>query len=264
MKTKFITIFTTFLVTIWFQSKAQTTAMNFIRNDCNGNPRHLFADLNAGNAVIIEFFMTSCGSCTTAGQKLESMKSNLLLQYPGKIKSYAIAYNNSYSQSTINNWVTSNGFSAFPMDSGALQVAYYGGMGMPTIVIVAGASHQLLGSPYIGFSTSDTTVMASNIRTFFNTLTGVNEVISPVSELNLFPNPSSSELNVKFILKESSEVVIDILDLSGRLVVNLAKEKAQAGSNSCFYRTDMLATGSYLIRIRLNAFFSTQKLIIIK
>src|SRR5436190_12402066 len=132
---------------------AQTTALNFNRKDCNGVDRHLFADLDSGKAVILEYFMINCAPCPAAGIKLEAMKANLLTQYTGKVISYAIAFNNTYTQTQVKNWVTGNGFSMIPMDSGAAQVAYYGGMGMPTIVILGGkTTHSVLGSPYIGFS----------------------------------------------------------------------------------------------------------------
>src|SRR5438270_7109205 len=87
-------------------SLAQTTALNFNRNDCNGVNHDLFTELNAGNAVILEFFMLSCSACVTAGQKLESMKATLLAQYPGKIKSYAFGFQDSYTCASIKNWVT--------------------------------------------------------------------------------------------------------------------------------------------------------------
>ena len=168
MKNKYFVLTLILASLLTTQTSAQTTAINFNRNDCNGNAQNLFSELNAGKAVIIEYFMTSCAPCPAAGQVLEVMKANLLSQYPGKIKSYAIAFNNTYSCSTVINWVNTYSFTSVPMDSGATQVATYGGMGMPTIIIAGGVNHQLLGAPYIGFVNGDTTQMASNIRAFLN------------------------------------------------------------------------------------------------
>ncbi len=260
MKTKIILLTATLFSLLANVSKAQTTAMNFNRNDCNGVPRHLFADLNAGNAVIIEFFMTSCAPCPAAGQNLETMKANLLTQFPGKVKSYAIAFNNTYSPATVNNWVTSNGFTAIPMDSGATQVAYYGGMGMPTIVIAAGASHNLLGSPYIGFNTSDTTAMASNIRAFFNSQVGIKENKNSSLSLEMFPNPSDNKISLKFDLKESSEVMIEVIDLFGKKIRTLLSEKLNSGIVSKTFDISMIADGNYFIRINSKNNTTQQKL----
>lgn len=263
MKTKLIILITALINVFVSQvTTAQISAMNFNRNDCNGNPRHLFADLNAGNAVIIEFFMTSCAPCPAAGQKLEAMKVNLLTQYPGKIKSYAIAFNNTYSPATVNNWVTSNGFSSIPMDSGATQVAYYGGMGMPTIIIAAGASHNLLGSPYIGFNTSDTTAMASDIRAFFSSQVGIKENKNSTLSLEMFPNPSSQEVSIKFELKGNSDVVIEIIDIMGRNVTTLLSEKLSSGAVFKIFNISNISDGNYFIRINANSNVTQQKLTI--
>ncbi len=234
-------------------SFGQTTALNFNREDCNGNMQHLFADLDAGNAVIIEFFMQNCGSCITAGNRLESMKSNLLAQYPGKIKSYAIGFNNTYSCASNVNWVTTNNFTSIPMDSGAVQVAYYGGMGMPTIVILGGgSSHSVLGTPYVGFTTSDTSTMAADIRAFLNPASGIDDINSFAKAVTIFPNPTSDLVNVSFEVKTSGKLAIDILDITGKQVSSIFNESISSGAFTKSFSSSTLANGYYLIRVSYN------------
>lgn len=242
-------------------SNAQTTAMDFNLMDCNGNPQSLFTDLDAGNAVIIEFFMTSCGSCVVAGDALEVMKSDLLAEFPGMIKSYAFGYNNSYSCATVNGWVTTNGYTSIPSDSGAAQVAYYGGFGMPTIVIVAGSSHAILGSPYIGFSISDTTTMANDIRDFFNTA-GVDEPNGQLTGLSVYPNPATNEFRLDFTLVQESDVLIQIVDMTGRVVSNFSNEKISAGSITRTINVADITSGNYLLQLSVNGTIEQHKLTI--
>lgn len=244
-------------------SNAQTTAMDFNIVDCNGTPHHLYSDLDAGKAVIIEFFMNSCSPCVTAGQHLEAMKADLLAEYPGKIKAYTFAFNNTYTCTTVNNWITNNGFTSVPSDSGAAQVAYYGGMGMPTIVILGGGTnHAVLGSPYIGFSTSDTTTMAADIRNFLNT-SSINEEKNILSGLTAYPNPANQEVKVFFSLAQSSDIMIDVVDLTGRVVKVVMNEKEQKGEIVKTVNTADLAKGSYMLRVVANGMISQQKLTII-
>lgn len=247
-----------------FTSNAQTTAMNFDILDCNSMPHNLFADLDAGKCVIIEFFMTSCGSCITAGNRLEEMKADLLAEFPGMIKSYAFGYNNSYSCTTVNNWVTTNGFTSYPSDSGAAQVAYYGGMGMPTIVIAGGVgTHDLLSAPYIGFTTSDTVTMGADIRNFLNGV-GIKENNSLVNNFTLFPNPANSEVKISFNLTESNSVKIDLIDLTGRVITNVMNESLPVGNISRTINTSSIAEGNYLVRINVNGTISQQKLTVVR
>ncbi len=256
---------------MYSQGWSQSTAMDFNRKDCNGISRHLFADLDSGNAVIIEYFMINCAPCPAAGQKLEAMKTSLLAQYPGKVISYAMAFNNTYSQATVKNWVTTNGFSALPMDSGATQVAYYGGMGMPTIVILAGKNtHSVLGTPYVGFNTSDTTAMASNIRTYLNsqntntnTTVGITKTNLKSEDFHVFPNPATNEFTVTFDVKQDSELKLSIHDLNGRLI-KMLEETRIPGSYRKTFNLSEISSGNYFIKASVNNQTISQKITVIK
>jgi hypothetical protein len=245
-----------------FSSKAQTTAMNYDFIDCAGNPQSIFADLDAGKALIIEYFMTSCSPCITAGATLEAMKADLMAEFPGMIKAYAFGFSDTYNCTTINNWVTTNGITSIPADSGALQVAYYGGMGMPTIVILGGGtSHSVLGSPYLSYTTSDTATMAADIRDFLNG-TGVAEN-AILSKLKLFPNPANDNVKVSFELKEIADVKVELFDISGRVVAKIAEKKNQVGEMVETINTSLYANGAYVIKISTNGIITQQKLNII-
>jgi len=246
-------------------SKAQTTAMDFMANDCNGVPQHLFADLDEGNAVILEFFMLNCGSCPVAGHKLEALKETLLTQYPGKIKSYSIGFSNSYTCTQISNWVTTNGFTSIPMSGGGAQVAHYGGMGMPTVVILGGGTeHLVLGEPYIGLSTSDTTTIANDIREFLEVSTAVNTLQTPETTFAVYPNPANDLINLSFDLKTAGNVTINIVDITGKQIATIINEEVSAGKHTKLFSTANLQNGIYYVQITERTTISAHKLTIIR
>lgn len=258
-----LTMAVALLCTATFAS-AQTTAMDFNRMDCNGNMQHLFADLDAGNAVILEFFMQNCSACVTAGGKLEQMKASLLTQFPGKIKSYATGFNNSYSCASNKNWVANNGFTSIPMDSGAAQVAYYGGFGMPTIVILGGGTaHSVLGTPYIGFSNSDITTMTNDITTFL-TATAIAPFTTFASDLSVFPNPATSEVTMTLTLKEQAMLSMQIVNVAGQTVTEAVSQEVNAGNFTKNLSIANLAAGLYLVKITANGVSTYRKLAIEK
>jgi hypothetical protein len=257
-------VFGLFLFLMSFSGFAQTTAMDFQGVDCNGNMQHLFADLDAGNAVILEFFMNNCTPCITAGGKLEAMKSDLLAEFPGKVRSYAIGFTNSYSCTTVANWVNNNGFTSIPMDSGATQVAYYGGMGMPTIVILGGGSaHSVLGSPYVGFSTSDTITMGSDIRGFLNTATGMQVQNDPLETVSVFPNPTQDRIQLNVNVTAAGNLRIEMLDLTGRQVRLLCDEVVGVGTFTQSFSTSTLASGSYMIKVNASGNLTNRKVSVV-
>ncbi len=115
-------------------SKAQTTAMDFTKVDCEGRSHHLFSELDSGQVVIMEFVMT-CNSCIAAGHAIEAMVMDLQAEFPGRVKWYQIAYTNSYTCATMTGFKNTNGFNSAIFDQGAALVAYYGGFGMPTVAV---------------------------------------------------------------------------------------------------------------------------------
>lgn len=237
-------------------SQAQMAGMDFNRNDCNGNPQHLFADLDAGNVVIIEYFMTNCGSCPVAAHKLEALKADLLTEFPGKIKFYAIGYTNSYSCTTVSNWVSSNGLTATPMDSGGAQVAYYGGMGMPTVVVLGGANHMTLGNPYIGLVTSDTTTISNDVHAFFAQQATISELAAP--QLKLYPNPANEVVQLDLSALKGENKTVYVRDVNGKIVF----EKKVSGT-IFEIDTKTLKQGLYVVELKNDSGLLNTKLNII-
>jgi hypothetical protein len=246
-----------FVLTI---SKAQSV-LQISGNDCNGVPHDLYADLDAGKAVLLHFFMT-CASCPPPAQKIQAMANNILASHPGMITAYALAYTNTYSCATVASWVTSNGLPLYaPYDSGATQVAHYGGFGMPTVVLLGGAypnRHVMFST--LSFSTSDTTLMRDSILALLNS-TGIQDLPNAVNSFSVYPNPASGVVSINANLKETSNLLIDITDITGKQVAIVTEEK-QSGTITKQFNTTALPNGNYLVRLQTNGKTATQKLTI--
>lgn len=241
-------------------AKAQTTAMNFNKADCNGNIHNLFADLDAGNAVVLFYYMASCGSCPPPAQKIQAMANNIMKTYPGKVKAYAFPYTNTTTCSYTKSWVAPTNMSLYtPMDSGEAQVAYYGGFGMPTVVLVGGTNHKVLFST-LSFSTSDTIIMRDKIIALF-TGTGINAVQNTDPSFSVFPNPSIGCTSVSITIPEPANCNISIIDLTGKQVAVIMNEK-QSGIVTKQFSTIGLPNGIYFVRLQVNDVASFQKIII--
>lgn len=239
-------------------TKAQT-AYQFAGMDCNNIPVDLFADLNAGKAVILEFYMPNCGSCPPPAQKIQAMGNKINQTYSGMVKGYAFPYQNSTTCTYSSSWVNSNNLSSFwtPMDSGAYQVAYYGGFGMPTIVLLGGQDHRVMFST-LSFSTSDTTIMRDSILALLGT-TGIHDLSNELNAFEVFPNPANESVSVSIDLKNATKVLIDVIDISGKQIAIISDEELN-GKITKQFDTSTLANGSYFIRININSKVNTEKL----
>ena len=235
---------------------SQTTAMNFTGPDCNGNNVDLFADLDAGKAVMLIFYMPNCGSCPPVASKMQTMANNINATHPGLVKAYAFPYNNTTTCTYSSGWVLNNNLPLFaPMDSGAVQVAYYGGFGMPTAVLLGGNNHDVLFTTQ-NFVSSDTTTMRDLI---LNNLTGSLEQNSS-ENVNVYPNPASDLVTVNFEALQGAELVMQMTDLSGKVVKTFDSEKLSKGAIQKQIDVSGLPVGSYMLRLQMNETVMTQKI----
>lgn len=257
--TKSIFLSLTFLLAFSF-ANAQT-ALQFSGQDCNGNSVDLFADLDAGKAVVLHFYMPNCGSCPPPALKMQQMANNINAQFPGMVKGYAFPFQNTTTCAYSASWVTDNNLSALyaPMDSGAAGVAHYGGFGMPTVVVLGGADHRVLFATQ-SFLTADTIEIRDSIVALLQgTPSAVHELPVAVTAFSVFPNPAGNNASVQLTLKDPTDLVIEVTDITGKQVAMVANEKA-SGVVTKQFSTANLPNGNYLVRLQANGGSATQKL----
>ena len=240
---------------------AQTTAMDFSGVDCSGANVNLFNDLDAGKAVVLFYYMPSCGSCPPEATKIQTMANAINVNYPGMVKGYAFPFQNSTTCSYSASWVVNNSLPLFQaMDSGATQVAYYGGFGMPTVVLLGGPGHAKLWGTQ-NFVTADTTTMHDLIIAMLTA--NLDESSNELSALSVYPNPANDVLNVNFTLANAGEVSIELLDLSGKLITSVSKEQMELGAMQKQLNVAEIVSGSYLLSVSVNGSKSIEKVNII-
>lgn len=198
---------------------AQTVAQDFTKTDCDGVVHHLFEDLDAGNCVFIEFaMMPTCQPCITAGSKIEQLKLTVNAQHPDKVKWYLMEWSGQKTCADIQAWKTAHNITSTPLPNGNTEVDYYGGIGMPTLVLLGGTDHAILWKK-LGFVTADTTTIKNRINTFFAPATGINQVSTNL-DLTILPNPAQNQ--IKLMVADAALAVqqIEIFDVAGTKVIS--------------------------------------------
>ncbi len=103
------------------------------------------------------------------------------------------------------------------------------------------------------------------------TLNTLNDLLSSVEEkaimengdVALFPNPTSTVLNVVINSKASSNAVVNVLDLTGK-VLKTKPVTVNEGKNSLQEDVSELPSGIYFVQVKCNESIATKKLVIIK
>ena len=68
-------------------------------------------------------------------------------------------------------------------------------------------------------------------------------------QFRMFPNPATSELVIAFDVTKSNKVTIDVLDINGRVVKNVANTTFDNGTVALTQDVRDLESGLYFVRV---------------
>ncbi len=88
--------------------------------------------------------------------------------------------------------------------------------------------------------------------------------ISSNDKVELYPNPTSSNFDIKFNLSDNEAVQIHILDMTGKLVYDYSSALLIKGSQTIKVNTGNLPSGLYQVRLKTSKGTTTEKLSVTK
>lgn len=92
----------------------------------------------------------------------------------------------------------------------------------------------------------------------------INEMPYQITLNQNYPNPFNPSTVISYQLPASSEVQLEIFDMTGRKVADLVKGKKQAGTHEITFDASSLSSGIYVYRLQAEDFVETKKLMLIK
>jgi len=196
---------------------AQDTAMDWTRTECGTTYEHnLFAELDSGYVIIIDFVMMGCPSCIPASNALKDILEEYNQAHPGKVRFYSVGFSNSTTCPQLLEWKKTNGYKHPMFEKGATETNYYGGMGMPTIVVLGGLSEHKVYYNDFGYSPSENPAIhaAIDLALIESTVSATPDLTADV-HLNVFPNPFTEVLTV-YLSGEQHASHLTITDITGR------------------------------------------------
>jgi len=131
----------------------------------SGREYDLYNQMDSGLVIIHEYVMMSCRPCITAGKGLEKIVSSMRKLYPGRIRYFQTVYEDETNAATMKKWVKENGFTPDAVFvKGAEEIKFYGGMGMPTILVLGGGKRHKGYYKRLGYSPRDNGVIIKAVR----------------------------------------------------------------------------------------------------
>ena len=221
-------------------ARSQTTSMDFTRTDCDGIEHHLYQELDEGKVVVLEYIMLGCSSCIIATEEVKKVIEPFETSNPGRVKQYIFGFIKNYTCTQLEAWQEEYNLRGTMFEDGSSQVGYYGGMGMPTIVVTATNTHQVLFRK-VGFEMSDTTEIRNAI------MAGLQYNPQAIGDdlrakgIRIYPTVFTDRLHVTLPAPMSGKM--QIFDLSGREVAVM-----EFGNTSSFEATGLsLRSGLYFV-----------------
>ncbi|HTN45263.1 MAG TPA: T9SS type A sorting domain-containing protein [Flavipsychrobacter sp.] len=102
-----------------------------------------------------------------------------------------------------------------------------------------------------------------NFNLVSNATTSVDDVVH-MPGISIYPNPATDAATLQFDAVNATNVTIQVVDLTGRVVANIANENVQAGSRKFTINTANLPSGIYNVKIQTESGSQTQRLSVIK
>lgn len=96
---------------------------------------------------------------------------------------------------------------------------------------------------------------------FSGTVTGIENQESFVTDMSIYPNPSSDMVNFKFNIKAAQQISIEISDINGKLIRSEIFGKIQGETNQNM-NISGIAKGTYFVKVKGEKSIETRKLVI--
>ena len=241
MKKATLVILSFFFISL---SQAQT-AVNFTCNDCSGVNHDLFTELDAGKVIVLDWVMP-CGACVSASLTTYNVVQSYAATHPNTVQMYLCDDYANTNCTSLNSWKNANGLTnTVTFSNSSIDMMDYSSTGMPKVVVLGGTNHTV-------FYNANNAVNATSLQNAINSAlltTGIQNPGKLSASLAVLPNPASHQTQLKFTMAQSTQVVVELFNLEGKMMRTLFSGKAVQGENQVLLNTSELASAMYLVKL---------------
>ena len=81
---------------------------------------------------------------------------------------------------------------------------------------------------------------------------------------SVYPNPFNPSTSIRYNVDKFSKVNISIYDVTGKLVSNLVNSYKSIGNHSIIWNASNLPSGIYFIKLNINSYSTSRKIMLTK
>ena len=94
--------------------------------------------------------------------------------------------------------------------------------------------------------------------------TGIDNVNIDYATMQVYPNPATDAINVKFDLQDIDGSSVTVSDITGRVIATIDRDRMSKGLNDISLSTSKLSAGIYMVQLHTLNGTTTQKVVVSK
>lgn len=160
------------------------------------------------------------------------------------------------SRDTVGSAVRNLGAMAMAWTSFTININYVSSVLPDSAIIILSASGAGGATP------ANNSYLYVDDLSFFGGTVGIAENTITINDISIVPNPATNFLNVNYVSKNESEVLIDLIDVTGKSVIEPIRNSSHTGNNVIQIETTKLSKGIYFLNLKSGDLVKTKKVVI--
>ena len=227
---------------------------DFTVTDTDGNTINLYAITATGKYVFLDFFFDTCPPCQTTSQYFSELHEKygcnegdiycIAMNNGSDSDAEVIAYENTYGGSSAHPPAVSADGGAAAVDTDLGIPAY------PTYCVI-GPDNKLFNAdiwPIEDITTFENAFPSGGFNVMDCNTASVEEM-EVSTALNIYPNPTSNDLNLVVDLTENTNVTLEVYNVLGKLEFTQNIGQLASGQTNYTLNVSSLNTGNYILKL---------------
>lgn len=227
-------------------------APDFTFTDSEGVTRNLQERLDDGYIILLDFFYVDCPPCADTGIELQSIHDD----YEGQnVEVWSISRQDSipdiqefraeHGFTYIMGGLEGGGWDIIETYSDSLGLEYY-----PTISVICPNGDLTWDIwPYTSNGAPEWRAPIESCGVFDIHITATSEESINQYPSSLFPNPVEDLVNIEFYTENTSDVLLELYDITGRKIIQNSISINNAGQQNEQLSVAKLLAGNYVLRL---------------